>query len=213
MHELNSNGSPESLRNGDFTEAKDPIALFSEWLAEASLSEINDPNAMALATADSDLLPNVRIVLLKAFDGEGFVFYTNSQSAKGEELSVNAKAALAFHWKSLRRQVRVRGLVEMVAPEEADAYFATRPLQSRVAASASEQSRPLASRAVFEQAMDEVKRRFPGEDIPRPSHWNGYRVIPISIEFWHDRPYRMHDRIAFTRPTRDAAWAKTRLYP
>ncbi len=153
------------------------------------------------------------MVLLKGFDGEGFVFYTNSQSAKGEELAANAKAALVFHWKSIRRQVRVRGTVEMVTTEEADAYFATRPLQSRIAASASRQSRPLDSRAVFERAMEEVKERFPGEDIPRPSHWNGYRVVPISIEFWHDRPYRMHDRIAFTRPTRDAAWAKTRLYP
>jgi pyridoxamine 5'-phosphate oxidase len=213
MHEPHPNGTPEPLTKDDFTAASEPFRLFKEWLKEAEASEINDPNAMALATTGTDLLPNVRMVLLKGVDAEGFVFYTNSESAKGEELAANPQAALVLHWKSLRRQVRVRGPVTMVTPEEADAYFLSRPRQSRLGAWASRQSRALESRALFEAAYEDVNTQYPGEAIPRPQHWNGYRVTPLAIEFWHDRPYRMHDRIVFTRQRPEDAWLKTRLYP
>jgi pyridoxamine 5'-phosphate oxidase len=213
MHEQDPKGHPEPLTIRDFTEAEEPFALFAEWLAEAETSEINDPNAMALATAGADLLPDVRMVLLKGFDPDGFVFYTNSESAKGEELAANPQAAMVMHWKSLRRQVRVRGAVEIVTPAEADEYFRTRPRQSRLGAWASQQSRPLQSRADFEAAYEDVNTRYPEEDIPRPQHWNGYRIVPTSIEFWHDRPFRLHDRITFTRRTGETTWLKTRLYP
>lgn len=213
MHELDSNGHLEPLTSGDFTTAPEPFRLFQEWFSEAEASEPNDPNAMALATVDPDGLPDVRMVLLKGFDADGFVFYTNSDSMKGQQLAATPRAATVFHWKSLRRQIRVRGEVQIVPVEEADAYFVTRPRQSRLGAWASQQSRPLDARATFEAAYAEVNTQYPGEDIPRPPHWNGYRLTPTSIEFWHDRPFRMHDRIVFSRATPGDDWQKTRLYP
>lgn len=201
------------LISGDFTEAADPVALFAGWFAEAQAAEPNDPDAMALATADPTGLPDVRMVLLKQADARGFVFFTNEQSAKGGELAGNPKAALVLHWKSLRRQVRVRGPVERVSAAEADAYFATRSRESRIGAWASDQSRPLESRAAFEARIAEVERRFDGSEVPRPPHWGGYRIVPVEIEFWMDRAHRMHDRIRFSRDGAAAAWKKTRLYP
>ena len=213
MHEVYSNGTPEVLTKSDFTEAPDPFSLFDLWFAEAAKKELNDPNAMALATADADLLPNVRIVLLKGADPRGFVFYTNSESQKGGELAANPQAALVFHWKSLNRQVRVRGRVEHVSDAESDSYFASRPRDSRIGAWASQQSRPLASRAEFDAEIAAVEKLYEGQDVPRPPRWIGYRVVPLSIEFWHDRPFRKHDRIVFSRPNPGAGWMKTRIFP
>ena len=203
---------------GDFTAAGEPFALFEAWLAEAERTEPNDPNAMALATVDGDGLPNVRMVLLKGLDpsgrpDRGFVFYTNLESAKGRELATSGKAALLFHWKSLRRQVRVRGAVASVTSAEADAYFASRPRGSRLGAWASTQSRPLESRFALEKAVALVTARYPIGDIPRPPHWSGFRVTPLEIELWHDRPFRLHDRVVFRRETAGESWAKARLYP
>jgi pyridoxamine 5'-phosphate oxidase len=204
---------PDRLRNDDFTAVSEPFALFAGWMEEAQRSEPNDPNAMALATAGSDGFPDVRMVLLKGFDAAGFVFYTNLESAKARELGERPQAALAFHWKSLRRQVRVRGLVARVPDEEADAYFATRPRLAQIGAWASKQSSPLESRLAFEKSVAQVTARFPIGTIPRPPFWSGFRVSPLSIEFWHDRPFRLHDRIAFTRDDGHQTWTKTRLYP
>jgi pyridoxamine 5'-phosphate oxidase len=201
------------LISGDFAESSDPFALFAAWFAEAKAAEPNDPDAMALATVDSAGLPDVRMVLLKQADAQGFVFYTNEQSAKGEELAANPKAALVLHWKSIRRQVRVRGPIERVTAAEADAYFASRSRDSRIAASASDQSRPLDRRATFEARVAELTKKYEGKDVPRPAHWGGYRIVPVEIEFWHDRPHRMHDRVRFTRKDAKGAWTKTRLYP
>lgn len=201
------------LISGDFTESGDPLALFKAWFAEAKATEPNDPDAMALATVDASGLPDVRMVLLKAADERGFVFYTNEQSAKGGELASNPKAALVLHWKSIRRQVRVRGAVERVTDAEADSYFASRSRDSRIAASASDQSRALDSRKTFEARVAALQRQFEGKDVPRPAHWGGYRIVPSEIEFWQDRPHRMHDRILFMRKDAKSAWAKTRLYP
>jgi pyridoxamine 5'-phosphate oxidase len=201
------------LISGDFTESADPFALFNAWFAEAKASEPNDPDAMALATVDATGLPDVRMVLLKAADARGFVFYTNEQSTKGGELASNPKAALVLHWKSIRKQVRVRGAVERVSTAEADAYFASRSRESRIAAMASDQSRPLDSRKTFEARVAELQKKYEGKDVPRPAHWGGYRIVPGEIEFWQDRPHRMHDRIRFTRDSAAAAWKKTRLYP
>ncbi len=189
----------------------DPFALFDQWFAEARASEINDPDAMALATAGADGRPAVRMVLLKGHGPHGFVFYTNAHSAKGVQLSENPQAALLFHWKSLRRQVRVEGPIERVPEDAADTYFTTRARDSQLGAWASDQSRPLVSRAVFEQRFDEVKQEFDGKDIPRPPHWRGYRVIPERIEFWSDRPHRLHERRLFTRD--DGGWTEGLLYP
>ncbi len=202
----------------DFATAEDPFALFADWMALAVESEINDPNAMALATADAQNMPNVRMVLLKGVDVEGrndrgFVFYTNLESAKGGELKANAQAALLFHWKSLRRQVRVRGHVTAVSTAEADAYYQSRPRQSRIGAWASDQSRPLESRFALEKNVARMAARYPIGEIPRPPHWSGFRVTPLEIEFWHDRPFRLHDRVVFRRPAPDALWTRTRLYP
>jgi pyridoxamine 5'-phosphate oxidase len=189
----------------------DPLALFDQWFAEARAAEINDPEAMALATAGTDGRPAVRMVLLKGHDPAGFVFYTNEQSAKGEQLAANAQAALLFHWKSLRRQVRIEGAVERVPAADADAYFGSRARDSQLGAWASDQSRPLDSRQTFEQRFSEVKRRFEGQDIPRPPHWGGYRVVPQRIEFWTDRPYRLHERRLFARS--GDGWTEGLLYP
>ena len=200
-----------TLTKHDFCEAGDPLILFGEWLTDAKASEINDPNAVALATVDPDGLPDVRMVLLKDFDARGFVFYTNFGSAKGREILATMKAAMCFHWKSLRRQVRLRGVVSVVGDDEADAYYATRPRGSRIGAWASAQSRPLPSRAVLEQAVRDTEARYPSDDVPRPAHWSGFRIDPVEMEFWHDRPFRLHDRLRFTRD--GDGWSKTRLYP
>lgn len=199
------------LKNRDFTLENDPFALFAEWLRDATASEINDPNGAALATVDASGLPNVRMVLLKEFDGRGFVFYTNFESQKGREILASMKAAMCFHWKSLRRQVRVRGPVDIVSDAEADAYYATRPRHSRLGAWASAQSRPLESRSVLEKAVANLGAQYPGDGIPRPPHWSGFRIVPSSVEFWHDGEFRLHDRIEFTR--NGDSWTKARLYP
>lgn len=201
-----------------FAEEDDPFSVFEAWLLEATTTETNDPTAMALATVDSSGLPNVRMVLLKGVDGlghpaRGFVFYTNLESAKGQELAASGKAALLFHWKSLRRQVRVRGLVTSVDAEEADQYFATRPRLSRIGAWASDQSRPLESRLSFEKKIAQYTAKFGIGEIPRPPHWSGFRVTPLEIELWHDRPFRLHDRVVFRRADVSLPWSKTRLYP
>jgi pyridoxamine 5'-phosphate oxidase len=204
---------PDLLRNGDFTEASEPFALFSAWLEEAQRSEPNDPNAMALATAGSDGFPDVRMVLLKGFDEAGFVFFTNLDSAKARELRERPQAALAFHWKSLRRQVRVRGPVEVVSDAEADEYYATRPRGSRIGAWASKQSRPLESRFALEKAVAEYTARYVIGEIPRPDYWSGFRIKPTSIEFWKDGAFRLHDRIEFSRDAPEGNWSKVRMYP
>ena len=199
------------LTDGDFTQADEPIRLFGEWLEDATRSEPNDPTATALATVDPDGLPNVRMVLLKGFDETGFVFYTNFESAKGTEILASMKAAMCFHWKSLRRQVRLRGPVEIVTAEEADAYFESRPRGSRIGAWASKQSRPLETRFALEKAVAEYTARHAVGAIPRPDYWSGFRIVPASIEFWHDRPFRLHDRVRFDRD--GDGWRKVRLYP
>jgi pyridoxamine 5'-phosphate oxidase len=191
----------------------EPFALFAGWFAEAKAKEPNDPNGMALATVDASGLPDVRMVLLKGFDPEGFVFYTNIESAKGEELAANPKAALLFHWKSLRRQVRIRGTVTPVTEAEADAYFATRARSSQIGAWASPQSRPLESRFALEKSIGELGLKFGLGPVPRPEHWSGYRVEPLQIEFWRDRRFRLHERILYDRPRKGEAWAIRRLYP
>ena len=189
----------------------DPLTLFDEWFADARAAEINDPEAMALATADAAGQPSVRMVLLKGHGPDGFVFYTNEQSAKGEQLAANPRAALLFHWKSLRRQVRIEGPVERVSDADADAYFANRARDSQLGAWASDQSRPLDSRDIFEQRFEQVQVRFEGQEVPRPRHWGGYRVLPNRIEFWSDRPYRLHERKLFTRS--NDGWTEGLLYP
>lgn len=201
------------LTSGDFTAADEPFALFEAWLNEAIKSEPNDPNAMALATVDPDGLPDVRMVLMKGFDTEGFVFYSHIASQKGRELAANPKAALLFHWKSLRRQVRIRGNVTPVTDAEADAYFATRPKQAQIGAWASKQSQELESRFAFEQAIAKVAAKHVIGEVPRPPGWSGWRIAPTRIEFWHDRPFRLHDRIEFRRDAAGQSWSKTRMYP
>jgi pyridoxamine 5'-phosphate oxidase len=197
--------------SGDLSQSADPVALFSEWFAAASAAEPNDPDAMALATVGPDSAPDVRMVLLKGVDPRGFVFYTNTQSSKGRQLAANPNAALAFHWKSIGRQIRVRGRVEPVSNAEADAYFATRARDSRVGAWASQQSRPLESPQALEQAVASYSAKYPGNDVPRPPHWSGYRLVPAAIEFWEQRPFRLHARRLFTRD--GAGWSETLLYP
>ncbi len=191
--------------------AADPLSLFDQWLAEARSSEPNDPEAMALATADPSGHPSVRMVLLKGHGPEGFAFYTNEQSAKGKQLAANPRAALLFHWKSLRRQVRIEGTVERVPDTDADAYFASRARDSQLGAWASDQSRPLDRRETFEQRFTDTQQRFEGGDVPRPPHWGGYRLIPDRIEFWTNRPHRLHERRLFVRS--GEGWAEGLLYP
>jgi pyridoxamine 5'-phosphate oxidase len=200
-----------ALTSRKLEQAAEPFRLFAEWLAEATKSEPNDPNTMALATVDETGLPDVRMVLLKDFGPEGFAFYTNLESRKGRELATTPKAALCFHWKSLRRQVRVRGNVEPVTPQEADAYFATRPRLARIGAWASKQSEPLEGRLALEKAVALTTARFAVGDVPRPPHWSGFRIVPAEIEFWRDGAFRLHDRARFTRIGGD--WTRTMLYP
>lgn len=189
-----------------------PFTQFQAWLAEAERTEINDANAMILATAAPDGRPSARTVLLKGVDARGFVFYTNMESRKGEELTANPNAFLLFYWKSLHRQIRIEGTVEPVTDAEADAYYATRARISRLGAWASAQSRPLPMRAVLEARLAEMERRFPQNDIPRPGYWSGYRVLPALFEFWQDMPFRLHDRSVYRRGT-DGAWTQCRLFP
>ncbi|UDL94951.1 pyridoxamine 5'-phosphate oxidase [Lichenihabitans sp. PAMC28606] len=203
----------EPLIAGDFTLRDDPMGLFKDWLGEAVASEPRDPNAIALATVDQQGLPDVRLVLLKGYDDRGFVFYTNSESQKGEELAANPKAAFVLYWKSLNRQIRVRGRVEAVTKDEADAYFASRHRGSRIGAWASQQSRPLDARSTLEKRVEDLDREFEGKDVPRPDYWKGYRVIASSMEFWQDRASRLHDRIVFSRADDRANWTKLRLQP
>ena len=191
----------------------DPFALFEVWFAEARESEPNDPNAMALATASADGFPSVRMVLLKGHGSDGFVFYTNAESRKGEQIRANMRAALLFHWKSLRRQIRIEGPLEEVSEAAADAYFHSRPRVSQIGSAASEQSRPLPDRQVYLDRVAALESQYPEGDIPRPPHWTGFRLSPRRIEFWRDRQYRLHDRRLFTRDGEGEAWSNTLLYP
>lgn len=200
-------------KDADFTLRDEPFRLFGEWLDEAKASEINDPNAMSVATVDENGLPNVRMTLLKGFDERGFVFYTNFESQKGVEILGSGKAALGFHWKSLRRQVRIRGPVEQVSDDEAEEYYASRPRDSRIGAWASKQSRPLESRFALEKAVARYAAKYAIGDVPRPAHWSGFRIMPAYIEFWKDGAFRLHDRVVFRRDGQGEPWSKTRLYP
>ena len=204
---------PSWLTGGDFTAADDPFRLFAAWLKDATGTEPRDPTAMTLATVDADGVPNARMVLLKGVDARGFVFYTNIESAKGRELDGQPVAALVFHWKSSNRQVRVRGAIEKVTAQEADTYFATRPKQAQIGAWASKQSSPLESRLAFEKAVALCAAKYGLGEVPRPPHWSGYRIVPTQMEFWQDRPFRLHDRVEFRRADASGAWTKTRLYP
>jgi pyridoxamine 5'-phosphate oxidase len=201
------------LNPGNFTDAEDPFALFDRWLKDASASEINDPDAMTLATVDDKGLPDARVLLCKGVDDRGLVFYGNVESAKGRELSAHPKAAALFHWKSLRRQVRFRGAVASLSDAEIDAYFHSRPRGSRIGAWASQQSRPLESRAALEATVESFTRKFGDGDIPRPGYWRGWRLTPTEIEFWHDGAFRLHDRVLFSRADADQPWERRRLFP
>ena len=204
---------PTGLTIGDFTAADEPMRLFGQWLEDATASEPSDPNAMAVATVDADGLPDVRMVLLKGFDERGAVFYTNMESLKGRQLNTNPKAALLFHWKSRSRQIRLRGPIERVDAAEADAYYASRSRLSQIGAWASKQSSPLESRLAFEKAIALYTAKFAIGAVPRPPFWSGFRLIPMTMEFWEDRPFRLHDRVEFRRGQVGAPWSKTRLYP
>ena len=207
MNDLSS-----SLKNSDQT-ATDPIKIFTDWLQLAEKSEPNDPTAMSLATVDASGMPNVRMVLMRRFDERGIVFFTNFHSQKGGEILTNHKAAACFHWKSLRKSVRIRGIVEEVTPAEADDYFNSRARGSRIGAWASKQSRPLESRFALEKEVAKYAAKFGVGDIPRPDYWSGFRIRPLSIEFWSDGKFRLHDRLRFDRDSLDTDWTATRLYP
>lgn len=197
----------------DDQSGENPFLLFNEWLSEAHESELNDPDAMAIATVDGDGLPNVRMVLMRRFDERGFCFFTNLESQKGEEILGQKKAAAVFHWKSLRKQIRIRGPVELVSDEEADEYYNTRPRGSRIGAHASKQSRPLESRFALEKEVAKYTAKFNVGEIPRPQYWSGFRIKPLSIEFWNDGQFRLHDRMRFDRKTLEDDWDTVKLYP
>ncbi|HJS80724.1 MAG TPA: pyridoxamine 5'-phosphate oxidase [Vitreimonas sp.] len=192
---------------------QEPFALFERWFADARGKEPNDPHAMALATVDASGMPDVRMVLMKGFEQGAFVFYTNAKSAKGAQLAANQRAAVCFHWKSLGRQVRARGIVEFVSDAEADAYFQSRDRGARLGAWASTQSRPMEERLALEKRIADYALKFGVGEVPRPPHWRGYRLIPLAMEFWRNRPFRLHDRLVFTREAPGAAWGKSRLFP
>jgi pyridoxamine 5'-phosphate oxidase len=199
--------------DGGIAPRPDPFDLFASWMQEAESSEPNDPNAMALATADAQGLPNVRMVLLKGVDANGFVFFSNAESAKGREIAANAHAAINFHWKSLRKAVRAMGSIAQVSDAEADAYFATRPKDSQIGAWASPQSRPMEGRWVFEKRIAEYGVKYGLTRVPRPPYWTGWRITPLRIEFWRDRPFRLHDRLVYARDNAASPWATERLFP
>ena len=206
------NDETSGLRNNDQT-PENPFVLFNEWLNSAVTSELNDPSAMSLASVDAQGMPNVRIVLMRRFDERGFCFFTNFESQKGEELLASKKAAAVFHWKSLRKQIRIRGEVEPVRDAEADDYFNSRPRGSQIASTASQQSRPMPERKEFEDAMKALEEKYEGQDVPRPDHWSGFRIMPLSIEFWDDGEFRTHDRLRFDRAKLSDDWETVRLYP
>jgi pyridoxamine 5'-phosphate oxidase len=213
-HFMASSTLSDRLFDDDDKAPIDPFALFEEWYAEAKASEPNDPHAMAVATVDAAGLPDVRMVLMNARDARGFVFFTNFDSRKGEELLANPRAALVFHWKSLRRQFRTRGPVEIVTPAETDAYFATRARVSQLGANASRQSRPLDRKSTLIDAVDRLKTELgDSAPVPRPANWSGFRIVPIELEFWNDGAFRLHDRVRFSRIDANAAWSRQRLYP
>jgi pyridoxamine 5'-phosphate oxidase len=204
---------PAELTFSDFPDAAEPFGPFEAWMTEAKTSEPRDPDAIALATVDAVGMPNVRMVLLKGWGPEGFVFYTNRESAKGRELEGQGKAALVIYWKSLSRQVRVRGPVSPATAAESDTYFSTRPRGARVGAWASQQSRPLKDRAELQAAVARIEEQYGNKDVPRPPHWIGYRIAPLYVEFWQEQPFRLHDRVVFSRTALDQSWTRSRLYP
>jgi len=204
-------GAP--IDDGGIRERDDPFTLFHIWMEEAKKAEPTEANAMAVATADAEGHPNVRMVLLKSADATGFVFYTNMESAKGRELAANPHAALLLHWKSTRKQIRARGAVTQVSDAEADAYFATRPKDSQIGAWASAQSRPMEGRFAFEREIGKYAAKYALQTVPRPPYWSGYRIVPVEIEFWRDRPFRLHDRLVYRRDTPDRPWRTERLFP
>ncbi len=213
MTKIKSPDYEDTPQAPDFSSEQHPLFLFERWMKEAEISELNDPNAMGLATVDAHGMPNLRTVLLKDADQKGFVFYTNLGSAKGAELQASGKAALNFHWKSLRRQVRLRGPVELVSEEEADAYYASRARGSRIGAWASKQSSELESRFALEKQVAKFATKYAIGAVPRPQWWSGFRLMPLEMEFWHDRPFRLHDRLLFQRATIEDPWKPKKLYP